>query len=558
MAQTSLIIGDTNWAVKEDSLLGYNVIQNKYLPIPIDCVRATTATRVNEQVLIEVVPRNLVRYSEQFENATWTKLELTIATNNINSPTGTLTANKIIPSVVSGQHILRVQSAPMNLILGVSIATYSIYAKQGEYYNFRLGTSASAVIGATFNLSNGTISNNTAVSASIQDVGNGWYRCIVRGLVGSVLDSLILDNSGNEFFAGNAVNGLFLWGAQIEEISTATEYFPTTNRLDIPRIDYSTGAASLLVEPQRTNLLIGSNAFVGVGWTISGTATITSNFAISPDGTQNAAKLTAATQGTSGIYQLIVGTASVNYSRSIYMKSVSGNTETIRITDPWGTGSDGILVTINGQWNRYTLTSPLALGVNGGIWINNIPTAGIYIYGSQLEAGSYATSYIPTIASTVTRNADVISRTGISSLIGQTEGTIFLDYNLTNFSNQEVFINPAYTNSIALGFLTDGTFKFRCLIFSNSISTTLSSTTITTLGNYKIAVKYKSGENKLFINGILIATDTSALNFTALLSDLFLNRVGAVFYGDNAKSLKNVLIFKTALTDTELQSLTTL
>jgi hypothetical protein len=218
-------------------------------------------------------------------------------------------------------------------------------------------------------------------------------------------------------------------------------------------------------------------------------------------------------------------------------------------------------------WVRYSLLVSLGGSNNFNIFAAQVDSSGtvtpgtqgtIYIWGAQLEVGSYATSYIPTVASSVTRNADVISKTGISSLIGQTEGTIFLDYNLTNFSNQEVFINSVYTNSIALGFLTDGTFKFRCLIFSNSIVTTLSSATISTLGNYKIAVKYKSGANKLFINGILIATDTSTLNFTTLLSDLTLNRVGAIFYGDNAKSLKNASIFKTALTDTECIALTTL
>jgi hypothetical protein len=66
MADTSLRIGGGKWAVKEDSLLGYNVIQNKYVPIEMDTVRATTATRVNENGLIETVPKNLLTYSEHF------------------------------------------------------------------------------------------------------------------------------------------------------------------------------------------------------------------------------------------------------------------------------------------------------------------------------------------------------------------------------------------------------------------------------------------------------------------------------------------------------------
>jgi hypothetical protein len=182
----------------------------------------------------------------------------------------------------------------------------------------------------------------------------------------------------------------------------------------------------------------------------------------------------------------------------------------------------------------------------------------VFIWGAQVEAGAYPTTYIRTTTAAVTRVADAASKTAISSLIGQTEGTIFLDYELTNFSNQEVFINAAYTNSIVLGFLTAPTFIFRCIIFSNSISFTLSSSTISSLGSYKIGVKYKSGENKLFINGILVATNTSTLNFTTPLSDLVLNRTGAIFLGDNAKSLKSAAIFKTALTDAKCIEITTL
>ena len=271
--------------------------------------------------------------------------------------------------------------------------------------------------------------------------------------------------------------------------------------LNVPRIDYTNGSCpSILVEPQRTNRLLNSEIVATQTITTTAVATIVSFY----------------------------GTGTITFTGS-YVGSLVGT------------------------------------GVNNRVSLTFTPTVGsliLTVVGScakgQLETGIYATSYIPTIATTVTRNADVISKTGISSLIGQTEGTIFLDYNLINFENQEVTINNVYTNAISLGFLTDGTFKFRCLIFSNSIATTLNSSTISTLGNYKIAIKYKSGENKLFINGVLVTTNTATLNFTASLSSIFLNTSTAVYFGNNSKSLKNTQLYKTALTDAECIALTTL
>jgi hypothetical protein len=354
--------------------------------------------------------------------------------------------------------------------------------------------------------------------------------------------------------------------------------------VNVPRIDYTNGSCpSLLVEPQRTNLDTTSQTFLdwilnNSGGVTTSTVTTSNPYTFStvqkviPSATFGQHRpILSANYSAAGRFWVVVKADGYNFLSLADGGGLSGANIIFNLSNGTISGSEiGYTPSITSLGNGWYICSINILFIsNTGRWIiirNNNTTAdysgngtsGILFAHKQMEVGSYDTSSILTNGTAVTRNADVISKTGISSLIGQTEGTMFLDYNLTNFSNQEVFINSVYTNSIALGFLTDGTFKFRCLIFSNSIVTTLSSATISTLGNYKIAVKYKSGANKLFINGILIATDTSTLNFTTLLSDLTLNRVGAIFYGDNAKSLKNVSIFKTALTDTECINLTTL
>jgi len=591
MANTSLKIGGNNWAVKEDNLLGYNVIQNKYVPIEMDTVRATTATRVNENGLIEVVPKNLASYSEQFDNANWIKNNAVVTANSTISPNGSLTADKIIPSAVLDYHYLRLASAPINLISGVSVATYSIYAKQGEYYNFRLGTSASAGNGATFNLSNGTISNNTAISASIEDVGNGWYRCIVRGLVGSVLDSLILNNLGVDTFEGNAVNGLFLWGAQIEANSTATSYFPTTDRLNIPRIDYSSGEASLLVEGQRTNLVTYSNDFTNSIWT-KVNASISSNSVTSPDGTQNASKLVEDTANSSHYFRndfTLVNSGS-SYTYSIFAKKAernfillfdsyinSGfwfNLDSGIVGSKYGTGA--VTANIQNFGNNWYKCSITFTSHSGGyaLLFNNVTnadnvisytgngTSGVYLWGAQLEAGSYATSYIPTVASAVTRNADVISKTGISDLIGQTEGTVFIEFKDDGEAS-------SFTNYLRID---DGTTNNNISVYKNNSLSSLGAAVTTSgvlqcnlinsVGNLKnitkVAFSYKLNSFSVSVNGSAILKDTLG-TVPLLLSRI---KIG----GDSVNSIPTILsgkvnlvkLYKTALTDSELISLTTL
>jgi hypothetical protein len=442
MAQTSLIIGDTNWAVKEDSLLGYNVIQNNYLPIPIDCVRATTATRVNEQGLIEIVPRNLFTSSEQIDTADWVKQGVSATANQAISPNGTLTAQLLDDgTAASTQHWIFQNPS----LLNGATYTISFYAKyisrKFMAVNIFNGLASQYVY---YNIQDGLVSGSTGdVTASITSVGNGWFRIVyTRSMAtsGSAPNFRIgfADDTLNITYTGSNKQA-YVWGFQLENFATATEYFPTTNRLDIPRIDYSTGTASLLVEPQRTNVLLRSEEFDNASWAKSSVGSgvnpvVTANFAISPDGTQDADRIVFNTPLSTDISQ-ITQTISLTGSStgSVYLKAETsgdvGKVIAIRFNSAGYT-----LVTLTNNWQRFSVTATAlssfdialrpAIGTSTG-------SVSVLAWGAQLEAGSYATSYIPTIASSVTRNADVLGRTGISGLIGQTEGTMYCE-NLHN------------------------------------------------------------------------------------------------------------------------------
>jgi hypothetical protein len=563
--QASLVIGEGNWAVKSDSLLGYKINGGKYYPREMSVVRATTGTRINEDGLVELVPYNYIQYSELFSDASWTKTDSNIVGGFI-SPTGDANASKL--SVTAANGIIQ---KPVSL---TDLRTVSIYAKRGTHQYLRFGAYGGTNSYGNFDLENGVITSGA--NTQIEDVGNGWYRCTCHSANGTT-GGVQIFSSNSPTGAATTAGDIYIWGAQANEGSSALDYLPTTDRLDVARIDYSSGSGALLVEPQRTNLALYSSSFDNAAWT-SFFGTITANNTIAPDGTLTADRLNSTTNTYSGIYQSIGTLASTVYTYSIYAKAGTNNylcmlaqgngneraffnlnTGTVGATQNIDSAS---IESVGNGWYRCQIQKTCT-GIEMFVFSSNIenttPTANgnIYLWGAQLELGSYATSLIPTQAATVTRNADVISKTGIADLIGQTEGTLFAEIyadQAGSANNWFEIYDGTSNNWIFLGkegitmrgyIRTSGTTHFDNTTF-----------TITDNAPMKVALAYKSGDNAFYINGTLIASSSSSFTINNSISIVnFGFGLGTV--GDSS-AYKAAALYKTRLTNAELATLTTI
>jgi len=318
-----------------------------------------------------------------------------------------------------------------------------------------------------------------------------------------------------------------------------------------PRIDYKDDSkGAMLLEPSRGNLFTNSEDFSDSGWIKQSGVTPTYNTTetLSPDGTYNATKLIG--NGTTGIYDAVAVSGVV--SRSIYIKSVTGNINVI-LKDPQNTVTQKTL-NVTTQWQRFDLTEDNTTS-SQGIWIDDIPASGIYMWGAQLEQGSYPTSYIPTQGSAVTRLADVCNNGGNDQVINSTEGVLYAEIS--------GFVNDALSRAISIN---DGTTSNRINLFLPSSQTQVVGRVssggaivadmiysgITQTSYNKIAVKWKVNDFALWVNGVEVLTDSSGVVPIGLNEISFDNASSAVFLGN----VKDVRVYNTALTDQELTELT--
>ena len=272
--------------------------------------------------------------------------------------------------------------------------------------------------------------------------------------------------------------------------------------INVPRLDYPPlgGCPSILVEPLRTNLVFPS-------------ATLTTQ-----------TRTVTAVAHTLSFY----GTGTIVLS-GVHIATLTGTGANDRVTLTFTPTAGSLILTVAG-----TVTN------------------------AQLEAGSNATSYIPTVAATVTRNADVISKTGISSLIGQTEGTLYFEvqgFSDGNPANQFITLNDGTTtNQIGFNY-TQTLGRINGYFRANGASQSITSTVLKTL-NSKIILKYNSSNAyTLFINGSLIGTATSLYPFSLPLTTFKTSQGNdSASYNGNIKS---IVLYQTALTNAQCIALTT-
>lgn len=185
-------------------------------------------------LLLEESRTNLAIYSEQFDNAAWTKTRSSLTANAIVSPDGTIDAGKLIEdTTASASHFC---NQGMSLTANQSY-TLSVFAKAAERTQIVLQTGSVANWAAErqcgFNLSTGTLfSTGLGTSfATITPVGNGWYRCSITATFGASNANgnlnILMANNGNFVYTGDGVSGVYIWGAQLENSAFLTSYIPT-------------------------------------------------------------------------------------------------------------------------------------------------------------------------------------------------------------------------------------------------------------------------------------------------------------------------------------------
>lgn len=402
-------------------------------------------------------------------------------------------------------------------------------------------------------------------------------------------DLAVLSSGGGDILPNQINNVELIWTANTtsalihaysadDVVFDDIKMIEITNDTDIPRIDYTTGFGSWLLEPQRTNLVTDSEYFAGSGWANVG-STITSNATTSPSGNNDATLIVSSSGGSSRV-QDYFGALSGNHSYSLFVKAYTTSTRLNIATNDNGslvltiptTGSPTVysqgpantsyfINSLGNGWYRVGFTF-LPSGVTNYFQIYPDASAGgggVYVWGAQAEAGDYATSYIPTEGSTVTRAAETANNSGNADLFNDSEGVLYANISplADDGTNRHIGISDnTNANRLQIFFNAHPTTQIRTLNLVSNVKYFDMTGDVAPVNSYvKVAVKYKENDFALWLNGFEVATDNSGLVWSNGVLDTLKFADGgdaSPFYGKT----KELAVFKEALTDAELESLT--
>jgi hypothetical protein len=598
--------------------LSLDFANTKALDPRITFARASTA-RFYDGKTVAKAEENLIAGSQAFTTTadSWPSSGqvgvLSLTNNSSTAPDGTSTAATVVEDTSTGIHVISRASAVSGVV------TLSVFAKLGagtRFLTIGLNNSLANHGSATFDLSTGTNTQTQAngtysgASATITAVAQGFYRCsfTVTTDTATVLriglnDTGTPTTGGRAFgvgYTGDGTSSLIIWGAQLEQRSAVTAYTPTTTQPitnyvpvlqsaanNVARFDHNpvTGESlGLLMEEQRTNLVTRSEEFDDAAWTKTDSS-ITANTIVAPDGALTGDKFISASGATGLLEQTQTGSGLTTYTFSIYLKkgedtstflvlrgasfanrvqvNVNLSTGTLSSIVSVGTFTSAVanIISVGNGWYRVSLTGTTGSGeatIRGRVTSvsSGDGFSGIYIWGAQLEAGAFPTSYIPTVASAVTRSADAASMTGanFSSWYRADEGTLYGDALFRDLTGGRLIAGiygAANVDRITIGLAT--TLYNGAVVAGSVIQANLSSGTKT--ANSKIALAYKTDDFAFSGNSATVVTDTSGI--LPVVDRMF---IGSRFDGNAATfangHIRKLSYYPRRLANAELQALT--
>jgi hypothetical protein len=568
----------------------------------------TTTAKFYDGTSVAKAEENLLVRSQEFENATaWSGTTgisaPTANTGDTTAPDGTSTADTITCLATTSAHRIG-----QGVAISAATQVVSVFAKAGthNYVQLSIGNQTAH---ANFDITSGSGvvgTNSGVISSSISDAGNGWYRCVMvyANTSGNSVNVYLVSSSSaarNESWTSVGTESVYLWGAQLEQRSSVTAYTPTTTQPItnyIPalqtaaagqaRFDHNpvTGESlGLLIEEQRTNLLTYSEDFSN--WSIVA-GTVTTDAWVAPNGLivgdivnvqsstvpSNTATVANSTTYTFSFYFNKSLTTAAFFRIRFGLASGSSSAWVNLSTLAFGTYNSGLS---NGQItnvgnNVYRVSLQVAYGASDGgsraIGIAGVTADGgttadtgknLALWGAQLEAGAFPTSYIKTEGSTVTRNADAASMTGtnFSSWYRADEGTFYAEA----FSR----IHPS-TGTRFIAAISNGTSAERIslcsrnpqgiqVVYNNSVVANIDRG-LSAEGMYKFAGAYAVNNFNSAVNGTAGTTDTSGNIPVVDRMNIGTNQATA---DSNmvAGHIKKLAYYGKRLSDAELQALTT-
>jgi hypothetical protein len=532
-----------------------------------------TATRINSDGLVELVPNNFILRSADLQQATWAKQNTTIVSSTYLAPNGSLTAYELVGN--NGVNYLYNTANATNIVTNSftpnnQIHTISFYLKYKGLNRIRLLNGSTTNVNqynhieVDLNLGIITDANygSIAYGGFIEDAGDGWYRVGFITTLNIALSNIrfAIGLGDSVKTVADGVDGVYIWGPQLVLGTEQKSYIPTLTRNNYPRIDYSNGTCpNILIESTRTNLIPSSNVLGALN-----SVTRTLNYGISPEGIQNSFLIELGGATTNGVNLGVThDVISTTYTISFWAKAAPDTTSLqIQLSIAPFDGSAAQLTNIitTYEWQRYFVTFT-AVGIGSNSRIRNgqaVEGKKIEFYGFQLEVGANATSLIPTVGASIARGAEnyLLQGDDVIPLVGQQEGTILIKGRQLN---RGILFRLTNTGSITvdrISFFCNGIDGDTNITFSKNNTTNTLSNVGGAVIEKNVIIRYSQSQITIFVNGNLITT----YNYPAPLD--FSQPLNRVQFGSISESATGtfelIALWGTQLTDTECINLTTL